>query len=94
MMEINVVRKGSHTWLWVLIALLVIAVLYFLGASDTGTHSLIHGSGQAAGTATALAHTWQADEKLRVSREKAEGLIPSPLSASLFQRPARRRSHA
>ena len=57
MMEINVVRKGSHTWLWVLIALLVIAVLYFLGVSDTGTQNLLHGSGQAARTSAALAHT-------------------------------------
>ena len=57
MMEGDVVKKNAHSWLWVVIALLIVAALYFLGASDTGTHNQIYRGGQRLGAVDSLTHT-------------------------------------
>jgi hypothetical protein len=48
MAEIDVVKKSSRVWLWVVIAIMVLAVLFFMtrGTSDTRTGHLIDHRGQ------------------------------------------------
>ena len=54
MTEIDVVKKSSRAWLWVLIALVIIAVLFFLvrgGGNDTGPRRAVDHHGQPFGGA-------------------------------------------
>ena len=48
MADIDVVKKGSRTWLWVVLALIVLAALFFMmgGSSGARTGSLMIEGGQ------------------------------------------------
>lgn len=39
MADIDVVKKGSHVWLWILIALVVVVALFFLFGRGSETRS-------------------------------------------------------
>ena len=48
MADIDVVKKSSHTWLWIMIALVIVAAVFFLlrGNQGSATRSLMHEGGQ------------------------------------------------
>jgi bacteriorhodopsin len=48
MADIDVVKKSSHTWLWIVIALVVVAALFFMlrGNQRPNTRSLMNEGGQ------------------------------------------------
>ena len=37
MADIDVVKKGSHTWLWVLLAIVIALILWFVLSGSHGT---------------------------------------------------------
>ena len=39
MADIDVVKKSSHTWLWIIIALVIVIALFFLFGRNTDTRT-------------------------------------------------------
>jgi len=43
MADIDVVKKSSHTWLWILLALVVVLALWFLMSRQSGERASLEG---------------------------------------------------